>query len=341
MVQNGSELGANRRDNAQIDADILRHLGMHPHATKEEVATLFDLPLAWVTTRIQALHSRGAIRVRPVLDISKAGRIFVFCKLAINSSDLNDVLRELAKRTEFVTVASILGGRYNAFVYFTFGDMADLHDVIRSILMKIANLADIETSIISDSLLFNPLYIDYSRLAFKPNVEENAQILRVEAAKCGLDELDIAIISELQCDERKSLRAIARDYEVSPGTVRYRVQRLESEGIIGFISVLDPAEIGLHCFMILEIRIDPGASAQVVEHLSGKPWLGHLMEVVGASDLIAFVNTRDMLEAQTVISNHLRSVPGIRTVDVRTLMDVFKLDPRWGFLLSGSEPIIP
>lgn len=336
MVQNGSDLGANSRDYAQRDAEILRHLGMHPNATKEDVAAVFDLPLAWVTTRIQGMHARGAIRVRPVLDISKAGRIFVFCKLAINTSDLNGVLRELAKRTEFVTVASILGGRYNAFVYFTFGEMADLHDVIRNILMKISDLVDIETSIISDSLLYNPLYIDYSRLAFKPNVEENVQILKVEAAKCGLDELDISIISELQCDERKSLRAIARDYKVSPGTVRYRVQRLESEGIIGFISVLDPKEIGLNSFMILEIRIDPGATAKIVEHLSGKPWLGHLMEVVGASDLIAFVNTSDMLEAQSVISDHLRSAPGIRTVDVRILRDVFKLDPRWGFLSTGS-----
>jgi DNA-binding Lrp family transcriptional regulator len=332
MAQNNPEGGAPRRDLEQFDATILRSLGENPQASKAQLAKALNVTLPWLTARIQGLHSRGAIRIRPVLNIHKAGRLFVFCKLAINSENLEAALLKLTAVTEFVTVSSIVGGKYNAFVYFTFGDMDELHHIIRNLLMKIDNLSELETSIISDSLISKPEYLNYGRSTYKHSVAENAQILGKEAAKCGLDALDIAIISEMQCDERKSLRAIAREYNVSPGTVRYRLQRLEAEGIIGFISFVDPLEVSLQCFMILELRIDPNATSTIVKHLSGKPWLGHLLEVVGASDLIAFLDVRDMREAQSVISDHIRSLPGIRTISVRILMDTFKLDPRWGFL---------
>jgi Lrp/AsnC family transcriptional regulator, regulator for asnA, asnC and gidA len=336
MAQSGAQIGSHRDDAHTINTSILRYIGKHPRASNGEIAKSLRLSLPLVAAQVQALHARGGLRIRPVFNVDKASRLFVFCKMAINSADLNRALLDLAEKSEFVTVASIIGGRYNAFVYFTFSSMNDLHNIISNVLMKNPDISEIETSIISGSLWFNPEYINYGRLSLKPDVENNTNTLRLETSKCDLDELDICIISELQCDDRKSLRAIARDYNVSPGTVRYRLQRLESEEIIGFISFIDPAEISLNCFAIVEMSIDPNASASIVQILSRKSWLGHLMEVVGASNLIAFVNTRDLQEAHLLISDQIRSVPGIRSVTVRTIMDTFKLDPRWGFLTTAN-----
>jgi DNA-binding Lrp family transcriptional regulator len=334
MRGNKTAGGTKRKNLEGLDLDILRKLGEDPHASKASLAKLLDIPLTTLTTRIQALQSRNAIRIRPVLNVNRAGRLFVFCKLAINSENIRSELENLAKNPEFVTVTSITGGKYNAFVYFTFGDMSELNVIIRNVLMKIAGLSEMETSIISGSLLFRPEYLNYTSLAHRPTVIENAAILAKEASKCGMDELDIAIISELQTDDRKSLRAIARQYEVSPGTVRYRLQRLENEGIIRFISFVDAGDVGLNCFMILELRIDPDALGDIVQQLRDKPWLGHLHEVVGASDLIAFINARDLREAEALVSDHIRSLPGVRMVSVRIMIDTFKLDPRWGFVVE-------
>ncbi len=325
------------RPNADIiNASILKYVGMHPRASIAVIAKSLDLPITQVTSQMHALHARGGLQIRPVLNVDKAGRLFVFCKLAINSATFDHALSQLAQCSQFVTVSSMIGGRYNAFVYFTFSDMNELHDIIANSIMKIHGVCEIETSLISGSLLFNPQYLNYGKLSPKPDIKANAEILALEAAKCGLDELDVMILAELQCDGRKSLRAIARDHDVSPGTVRYRLQRLESEGIITFISFVDPAEISLSCFMIVEVSIDPEASASIVERLSHQPWLTHLLEVVGASNLIAFVNTPDLHEAHFVISNQIRAIAGVRSIAVRTIMDTIKLDPRWGFLTSSA-----
>jgi Lrp/AsnC family transcriptional regulator, regulator for asnA, asnC and gidA len=277
-----------------------------------------------------AVGSRG--QIRPVLNVNKAGRTFVYCKLAINSVNLADTLRTLAQRQEFVTVASIFGGKFNAFVYFTYGDMDELHGVINNLLMPIEGLSEIETSVISASPVFSPTYLNYDGAYFEADVQRNADTLRSETQKCDVDDLDILIISELQCNTRKSLRAIARDLDVSPGTIRYRLQRLERDNIIQFIALNDSTDMELTCFTIVEMRVDPAAFASIVAELSDKPWLSHLHEVIGTTDLIAFVNASDLREAQRLISDNIRAVAGVRSVAVRIFLDTYKVDPRWGFL---------
>jgi Lrp/AsnC family transcriptional regulator, regulator for asnA, asnC and gidA len=324
----------NYGDGDSLDRAILRRLSVNPHVSKSALAKQLAIPVSLATSRVQALQSRNAVRIRPVVNVNKAGRVFVFCKIAINADDLNGALRRVATHRELVSISSIFGGKYNALIYFTYGDMGELHHIINEVLMKIDGVAELETSIISDSLFFTPEYIDYPGSAFSPNVSDNAESLRRETSKCGLDELDISIISELQCDGRKSIRAIARDYDVSPGTIRYRLRHMQTEGIIRFVSVIGHRELALSCFLFVEMRIKPGAAAEIVKRLSGKPWLGHLLEVVGASDLIAFVNTRDLAEAHAIISVQLRPLPGIKSISVRMLMENIKLDPRWGFASS-------
>ena len=281
-------------------------------------------------------YESSSIHVRPVVNVNRAGRVFVFCKLAINSNDLFGALCKVAEHRELVSISTIFGGKYNALIYFTYGDMGELHHIISEVLMKIDGVAELETSIISDSLFFKPEYIDYPGSAFRPNVEDNAETLRRETVKCGFDDLDIAIVSELQCNGKKSIRAIARDRDVSPGTIRYRLKHMEAEGTIQFVSVVGHKELALDCFLFVEMRIAPGTSSAIAKRLAGKPWLGHLLEVVGASDLIAFVNTRDIAEAQDVISKEVRTLPGIKSINVRMLMENFKLDPRWGFANSQT-----
>ncbi|KAB1190536.1 winged helix-turn-helix transcriptional regulator [Haloferax sp. MBLA0076] len=70
----------------------------------------------------------------------------------------------------------------------------------------------------------------------------------------GLDELDRRILHELQRDARHvSSRDIAEQVDASPSTVRKRIQRLESEGIItGYHATVDYKKAGYQLFMQME-----------------------------------------------------------------------------------------
>jgi DNA-binding Lrp family transcriptional regulator len=69
----------------------------------------------------------------------------------------------------------------------------------------------------------------------------------------GLDDLDRAILGELQRDARHASSSdIAERMDVSASTVRKRIQRLESEGIVtGYHATVDYERAGYQLHMLL------------------------------------------------------------------------------------------
>lgn len=69
----------------------------------------------------------------------------------------------------------------------------------------------------------------------------------------GLDDIDMAILSELQRDARHASSGdIAERMDVSPSTVRKRIQRLESEGIVtGYHATVNYEKAGYPLYMLM------------------------------------------------------------------------------------------
>ena len=84
----------------------------------------------------------------------------------------------------------------------------------------------------------------------------------------GLDELDRRILHELQRDARHvSSRDIAESVDASPSTIRKRIQRLESEGVItGYRATIDYKKAGYQLVMQMECT----AEIPVRKNLSDK-----------------------------------------------------------------------
>ena len=67
-----------------------------------------------------------------------------------------------------------------------------------------------------------------------------------------IDETDKEIIKQLQKDGRKSYRQIAKELDLSVGTITNRIQKLQYEGIIrGFHLELDYAALGYNIQTII------------------------------------------------------------------------------------------
>lgn len=76
----------------------------------------------------------------------------------------------------------------------------------------------------------------------------------------SLDDVDRKIISLVQLDGRRSYASIARELDISEGTVRMRINQLTSANILRFIAVVDPIEIGYKSWAMLGITVVPGVS---------------------------------------------------------------------------------
>ena len=80
-----------------------------------------------------------------------------------------------------------------------------------------------------------------------------------------LDTTDTQIIKTLQNNGRKSYRQIAKELELSVGTITNRVNKLKNEGIIkGFQLELDYKQLGYNIETVIELEAD-GSIDNIIE----------------------------------------------------------------------------
>lgn len=141
-----------------------------------------------------------------------------------------------------------------------------------------------------------------------------------------LDELDFAILTQLQDDGRKSYSDIARALGVSVGTVRNRITRMVEDETVRFICRPDAYRVGFHTPANIKVSIRPSslieqAAAQIGEF----PEVYYLALVAGEFDLDIDLMCRDQEHLSSLIAERLHKVPGVFATRTSIILRVFKL----------------
>ena len=72
-----------------------------------------------------------------------------------------------------------------------------------------------------------------------------------------LDEFDLAILEELQVNNRTSLQEIGKSVNLSAAAVQRRVRRMEDARVIqSNVAIVDPASVGRPITIVVEVQID-------------------------------------------------------------------------------------
>jgi DNA-binding Lrp family transcriptional regulator len=135
-----------------------------------------------------------------------------------------------------------------------------------------------------------------------------------------LDELDKAILRELQADARRTNKDIAAAVGVSPSTALERTRSLRERGVIrGAILDLDLAAIGRGVQALIAVRIRP-PSRRNIEGF--RNWISQMPETVGvfvvsgSEDFLVHVAVKDNQDLYAFVIDRLTERPEI--ADVRT-----------------------
>ena len=84
----------------------------------------------------------------------------------------------------------------------------------------------------------------------------------------NIDDTDRAILRELQGDARTPFSEIARRIDMSSATVHDRVQRMEEAGVIrGYHAAIDPGALGFEVEAYVGLRVEQGATEEVLAAL--------------------------------------------------------------------------
>lgn len=135
-----------------------------------------------------------------------------------------------------------------------------------------------------------------------------------------LDELDRAIVAQLQVDGRRPYRAVARALGVSEGTVRARAARLQEEGVLRILALANPFRLGYAVQASVLIKVTPAVHQQTAETLATWPEVMYLSSCAGSADLYMHVVCRDHDDLWRLLGERLGAIEGV--LESETLMEL-------------------
>jgi len=144
------------------------------------------------------------------------------------------------------------------------------------------------------------------------------------------DPLDCKMIRLLQRDGRMSNTAIAQALGISEYTVRTRLKRILSSGIIRIVARSNPIDLGFAFSGNLKIRIDLKRTQHVLEKLSKIDELVWIALTTGSTDLDVDFAVRSMNELQALIFDKISKIEGVLSTEASLMVDLIKEKSDYG-----------
>lgn len=144
----------------------------------------------------------------------------------------------------------------------------------------------------------------------------------------GFDQLDHAILRELQVDGRISVADLGRKIHLSAPAVYQRIKRLERAGIIRrYVALLDREAAGYDLLCFIRVTIQPHTNEQLNDAQARIERLSAVLEcyhTAGSFDLLLKVATHSHKELDEFIREQLMSIAGVERIDTSIVLREMK-----------------
>lgn len=144
-----------------------------------------------------------------------------------------------------------------------------------------------------------------------------------------LDDVDKAIIRELQQDGRTAYAQLGPRVGLSQAAVRQRVQRLIDRGVMQVVAVTDPIRLGFAVQAMLGITVE-GDTREVARAIAEVPEIAYVVIAAGRYDILAEVVAPDADALLDLVNDHIRNVPGVTRTETFTYLRLQKQTYAWG-----------
>jgi Lrp/AsnC family transcriptional regulator for asnA, asnC and gidA len=144
-----------------------------------------------------------------------------------------------------------------------------------------------------------------------------------------IDEVDKAIIEQLQQDGRLPYTKLAAAVGLSEAAVRQRVQRLVESGVVQIVAVTDPLTLGFRREAMIGLKVE-GDLRGVADTIAAIPEVSYVVVVSGSFDLLMEVVCEDDDHLLALLNDKIRSIPGVRSTETFTYLRLYKQTYAWG-----------
>lgn len=144
-----------------------------------------------------------------------------------------------------------------------------------------------------------------------------------------LDEIDKAIVRALQRDGRMPYAKLGPAVGLSQAAARQRVQRLIDRGVMQVVAVTDPLRLGFGLEAMLGIRVD-GDLREVADAIGAIDEADYVVITSGRFDILAEVVCTRHEALLELVNDRIRTIPGVRGVEIFTYLELRKQTYAWG-----------
>jgi len=150
------------------------------------------------------------------------------------------------------------------------------------------------------------------------------------------DSTDRQIIQILQQDGRTPNVEIARRVGVSEATVRRRLARLISGGIIRIRAVPDAGRTGFPTIALMRLSVDLARADQIADAIARLPEVCTIHLTTGGSELLVHACFRSNDDLLRFMTQQIGPIPGIRRTTTSHVLRTIKDGSEW--ILPSASP---
>jgi Lrp/AsnC family transcriptional regulator for asnA, asnC and gidA len=143
-----------------------------------------------------------------------------------------------------------------------------------------------------------------------------------------LDELDNKILAKLRQNAMKPFVKIARELGVTEGTIRLRVRRMSSDGIIRKFTIdVEAVTVGLPIIAFVSLSVSPGKIAEAADEMGKIDGIVEIHQTHTFGDLLVKLRAKDLTELGEILSNQLSKVKSVSIQSTATVLRIWKDGP--------------
>jgi Lrp/AsnC family transcriptional regulator for asnA, asnC and gidA len=135
-----------------------------------------------------------------------------------------------------------------------------------------------------------------------------------------LDDVNKAIVEQLQQDGRRTYGSIAEAVGLSEAAVRQRVQKMRDAGIM---------QVGFRRQAMVGIRAD-GDTREVADRLAAVDDIDYVVIVTGTFDILVELVCEDEDHMLDLLNGVIRQIPGVRSTEMFMYLKLKKQTYTWG-----------
>lgn len=146
------------------------------------------------------------------------------------------------------------------------------------------------------------------------------------------DNLNLAILQELQRDARQTVQQIAERVGLSATPCWKRIKDMEAAGVItGYLAAIDRTRVGLHLMAMADVTLtshEPALRAEFETAVCRIPHITRCVSLTGEADYALAITAPDIAAFDRFLQHTLYTLPGVVKVNSRIVLREVKAEAR-------------